>query len=619
MTDRSGNVQPADRASSRISRFGAVFSACMARRWSHWVLLALICGLAFAYRCLHLLKPDHHYIISPDSYYFHFMADLVASGEKYQYPTQFNMVLPYWLYSGLTYPVGLVAKVVALVSGLAPHDAVAFVAKVLPPTIAVITIIVLWLVVSKMYGRGVAHLSAFAWAVALVPVLYGAAGYLDRDGVSLLLVVVGVSVFYLMRDFRLKKGGLDFGWVICGASVLLFEALLFIEWGFLGPLILLAVLVAFVIGEIVAGMWPRLVSGFYAENDPLSLPLTLAKQAVKGIVPAIRESSYKPLVLVLVLSALVGLFRPGFAAIYDTALIVVGDTGSAGPSVGELQGIGPGDILSMQFLVVPLLVGLYVTIRKRRAPDMLWLSWFVVLFAGGLFARRLFNFAAPAFCVLCAIGLGAMLDLKGVRRFSLAEMGAGLVDSRTVWRYLRTIAAVVLIAAIVLVSALLSRNLGSASRTMAVTPEWEEALTWLRAEENTPEDSKIMTWWDYGYWILDLAHRVPVVDNGVHWPSYDRDIARVYCATDDAEAAEIMLEHGARYLVFSDVEIGILPVISQEALGTAYGDMIDIPAELKDSLFSRSLNGQIEFGSGLTRVYPAADIAKPSVVILALE
>jgi len=273
----------------------------------------------------------------------------------------------------------------------------------------------------------------------------------------------------------------------------------------------------------------------------------------------------------------------------------------------------------MQFLVIPLLVGLYVTIRKRRAADILWLSWFVVLFAGGLFARRLFNFAAPAFCVLCGIGLGAMLDLKGVRRFSLAQLGAGLVDSRTVWRYMRATVAVVLIAAIVLVSALLSRNVGSASRTMAVTPEWEEALTWLR--ENTPEDSetRIMTWWDYGYWILDVAHRVPVVDNGIHWESYDRDIAEVYCATDDAEAAEIMLDHGARYLVFSDVEIGILPVISQEALGTAYGDMIDIPAELKGSLFSRSLNGQIEFGGGLTRVYPAADIAKPSVVILALE
>jgi asparagine N-glycosylation enzyme membrane subunit Stt3 len=199
------------------------------------------------------------------------------------------------------------------------------------------------------------------------------------------------------------------------------------------------------------------------------------------------------------------------------------------------------------------------------------------------------------------------------------ELTAGLVDSRTVWRYLKAIAAVVLIGATVLGSALTTRNVGSFSRAMAVTPEWEEALTWLRAEENTPEDSVIMTWWDYGYWILDVAHRVPVVDNGVHWPSYDQDIARVYCATNDAEAVEILQKYGARYLVFSEIEIEILPVISNEALGVAYGDMIEIPSKLRNSLFARSLDGRIELGGGLRQVYPAVEIEEPAVVILALE
>jgi len=617
MTDRNGNVQPADRGRSRISRFGAVFSACTARRWFHWVLLAFICGLAFAYRCLHLLKTDHYFIISPDSYFFHFTSDLVASGDKYYYPT-LGRVLPYWLYSGLTYPVGLLGKVIAFVTGVAPHDAVAFVARVFPPTVAVVTIIVLWLVVSRMYGRGVAHLSAFAFAAAVVSVFFGAAGYLDRDGISWLLVLMGVSIFYLMRGLHLKRSGLDFGWVIRGASVLVFEAFLYIEWGFLGSLILLAILVTYVIGEVMADLWPVLVSAFNAEEDPLSLPMTLAKQGAKGVLPAIGRSSYGPLVLVLALSAFVGIFQPGFKAIYDAAILAFSPA-SEGRTIGELQGIGPGDIVSWQFLLVPLLVGVYVTIRKRRPPDILWLSWFVVLCAAGLFSRRLFNFAAPAFCVLCGVGFGAMLDLKGARRFSVEELMAGLVDSRTVWRYLKAIAAVVLIGATVLGSALTTRNVGSFSRSMAVNPEWEEALMWLRAEENTPEDSVIMTWWDYGYWILDLAHRVPVVDNGVHWPSYDRDIARVYCATNDAEAVEIMQKYGADYLVFSDIEIEILPVISKEALGVAYGDMIEIPANLRNTLFARSLDGRIELGGGLRQVYPAVEIEDPAVVILALE
>lgn len=619
MTDRNGNAQPTDGASALVSRFGAVFSACTSRRWFHWVLLAFICGLAFAYRCLHLLKADHYYIISPDSYFFHFMADLVASGDKYYYPTQFNVVLPYWLHSGLAYPLGLLAKVISLASGVAPHDAVAFVAKVLPPTIAVVTIIILWLVVSRMYGRAVAHLSAFAFSVAVVPVFFGAAGYLDRDGISWMLVLMGVSAFYLMRGLHLKRYGLDFGWMIRGASVLLFEAFLFIEWSFLGSAILLAVLVTYVIGEVMANLWPRLVSAFNAETDPLMLPMTLAREAAKGILPATRESSYMPLVLALAISVFVGSVRPGFKAMSDAALMVLHPAATDSQYIGELRGIGPGDIVTWQFLLVPLLAGVYVTIRRMRPPDILWLSWFVILCAGGLFARRLFNFAAPAFCVMCGIGLGAMLDLKGARRFSLAQMATGLADSRAVLRYLGMVAAVVLIAATVLGSALTSRNVGSFSPIMAVTPEWEEALTWLHAEENTPEDSKVMTWWDYGYWILDVAHRVPVADNGVHLPDWDRDIARVYCATDDGEAVQIMRKYGARYLVFSDIEIRILPVISQKALGKAYGDQIHIPQELKNSLFARSLDGQITFGGELRRVYPAVEIEKPPVVILALE
>jgi asparagine N-glycosylation enzyme membrane subunit Stt3 len=201
----------------------------------------------------------------------------------------------------------------------------------------------------------------------------------------------------------------------------------------------------------------------------------------------------------------------------------------------------------------------------------------------------------------------------------LTEVASGLADWRSVLTYLKPIAAVLLIALTILGSALTSRNVGSFSRIMSVTPEWEEALMWMRDQENTPEDSKIISWWDYGYWILDLAHRVPVVDNGVHWLSYDEDIARAYCATSDDEAAEIMQKYGARYFIFSDIEIRILPVISWEAFDAAYGDQVSIPRELRDSLFARSLRGQTEFGGGLRRVYPATDVAEPSVVILALE
>lgn len=41
--------------------------------------------------------------------------------------------------------------------------------------------------------------------------------------------------------------------------------------------------------------------------------------------------------------------------------------------------------------------------------------------------------------------------------------------------------------------------------------DFREAYYWLR--QNTPEDSKVMSWWDYGYQITAMANRTILVDN----------------------------------------------------------------------------------------------------------
>merc|ERR1719420_54380 len=41
--------------------------------------------------------------------------------------------------------------------------------------------------------------------------------------------------------------------------------------------------------------------------------------------------------------------------------------------------------------------------------------------------------------------------------------------------------------------------------------DFREAYWWLR--QNTPEDAKIMSWWDYGYQITAMANRTIIVDN----------------------------------------------------------------------------------------------------------
>jgi len=42
--------------------------------------------------------------------------------------------------------------------------------------------------------------------------------------------------------------------------------------------------------------------------------------------------------------------------------------------------------------------------------------------------------------------------------------------------------------------------------------DWLEALSWMR--QNTPSDSVVFAWWDYGYWITALGDRRSLADNG---------------------------------------------------------------------------------------------------------
>ena len=43
------------------------------------------------------------------------------------------------------------------------------------------------------------------------------------------------------------------------------------------------------------------------------------------------------------------------------------------------------------------------------------------------------------------------------------------------------------------------------------TNDWTDAMQWLK--ENTPKDSVVLSWWDYGYWISVLGDRTTISDN----------------------------------------------------------------------------------------------------------
>ena len=76
--------------------------------------------------------------------------------------------------------------------------------------------------------------------------------------------------------------------------------------------------------------------------------------------------------------------------------------------------------------------------------------------------------------------------------------------------------------------------------------DWLDALEWIKL--NTPEDSVIASWWDYGYWIQTLAERATLADNSTLETPIIQNIARMLLSTPD-EGWKMLQDMNADYVV----------------------------------------------------------------------
>ena len=92
------------------------------------------------------------------------------------------------------------------------------------------------------------------------------------------------------------------------------------------------------------------------------------------------------------------------------------------------------------------------------------------------------------------------------------------------------------------------------------TNDWIDSLEWMK--HNTPEDSVIVSWWDYGYWIQTMGDRTTFVDNSTLIDWRIKQIANIYLSTPDIAWNELN-KMDADYIVI---------FVSGEKLTATYND-----------------------------------------------
>ncbi|GFT22250.1 dolichyl-diphosphooligosaccharide--protein glycosyltransferase subunit STT3A [Nephila pilipes] len=215
----------------------------------------------------------------------------------------------------------------------------------------------------------------------------------------------------------------------------------------------------------------------------------------------------------------------------------------------------------LQFLVFMFPVGLYYCFSKLTDANIFIILYGVtsIYFAGVMV--RLMLVLAPVMCILSGIGVSSVLttyckqletlpqDKKAKRYgnnyFKKNEIACSFIICMSFF-----LTAYMFHCTWVTSEAYSSPSIVLSARShdgsRIIFDDFREAYYWLR--HNTPEDAKVMSWWDYGYQITAMANRTILVDNNTWNNTHISRVGQAMASTED-KAYEIMKELDVNYVL----------------------------------------------------------------------
>ncbi len=311
------------------------------------------------------------------------------------------------------------------------------------------------------------------------------------------------------------------------------------------------------------------------------LPSKQFQTLLRALVLLIFAVSVGGLVL-LTVSGVISPWTGRFYSLWDTSYAKIHIPIIA--SVSEHQPTAwPAFFFDLNLLIWLFPAGVYMCFRRLEDEHV-----FVVIYAvlasyfSGVMVRLMLTLT-PVVCVASALALSQILDIYLVARSPSSPEGEanGSADSNTVkaasslvqdsLRSMRnplvgiysivskgTIVAMVITYLLIFVShctwvtsnAYSSPSVVLASRnqdgSQHIIDDYREAYYWLR--QNTAENAKIMSWWDYGYQIGGMADRPTLVDNNTWNNTHIATVGKAMSSREEV-SYPIMRQHEVDYVL----------------------------------------------------------------------
>lgn len=216
----------------------------------------------------------------------------------------------------------------------------------------------------------------------------------------------------------------------------------------------------------------------------------------------------------------------------------------------------------LQILVFLFPAGLYFCFSNLSDANIFLILYGVtsIYFAGVMV--RLMLVLAPVMCILSGIAVSSMLNvyMKQVDPEKTVDKKKQKLESNFVMKSEIASVFVGLMTFLLITytfhctwvtsEAYSSPSIVLSARTHdnshIIFDDFREAYYWLKM--NTPEDSKVMSWWDYGYQITAMANRTILVDNNTWNNTHISRVGQAMASTE-ANAYPIIKELHVDYVL----------------------------------------------------------------------
>jgi len=215
----------------------------------------------------------------------------------------------------------------------------------------------------------------------------------------------------------------------------------------------------------------------------------------------------------------------------------------------------------LQMLMIMFPVGIYYCFKNLTDANVFIILYGMtsVYFAGVMV--RLMLVLAPVMCILSGIAISSVL-FTYMKNLEASKSDKKLKKSEDNYPKKSEIASVIIFIMCIFLanyvfhctwvtseaysspSIVLSARGGNGDKI--IFDDFREAYYWLRY--NTPEDAKVMSWWDYGYQITAMANRTILVDNNTWNNTHISRVGQAMASTEE-KAYEIMRELDVDYVL----------------------------------------------------------------------